>query len=257
MDFEAKLQEFGLSGKEARVYVALLELAEASASNIAQKSGVKRATTYVVLDSLKEMGMVSTYEKDQATHYVANEPETLQNIINEKKERLAQKEKDLKGLIPELKSIQNKRDDKPTIRFFEGENGLKESAKEFYQSLSSGDEPVRLLYSRDKLLRNTPEELRERFQQLRLERGVESEAIYNFEDGEYSPNKSGQRFVVGEEKFPISIDLEIYGDSVFISTLEDPISAILIQNKEVASSLKTLFRLAQIGVETEQKKWKR
>ena len=42
-----KLEEFGLSEKEAKVYMASLEIGEATADQIAKHSGVNRSTTYV------------------------------------------------------------------------------------------------------------------------------------------------------------------------------------------------------------------
>ena len=44
----------GFSEKEAAVYLALLELEVAGVTEIAKKSNIKRSSTYVVLESLKQ-----------------------------------------------------------------------------------------------------------------------------------------------------------------------------------------------------------
>ena len=254
MDFEAKLQEFGLSGKEARVYVALLELAEASASNIAQKSGVKRATTYVVLDSLKEMGLVSTYNQDGTTQYVASSPDTLKKIVEDKKSKWSKKRDELDSFLPELQSLHNTEASKPAIRFFEGEESLFTSYNDFLSSSpNNNDESIKYFFSRDKLQDVMDKEKLDNFAELRHKKGLEAEVIYNLPGRKIKNLTNTEAIKVGQNKFPISIDLEIYGDSVFISTLEEPLSAILIKNQSVANSLKTMFKLAQIGAETEQK----
>ncbi len=59
-----KLEEIGLNEKEAKVYIATLELGEGSASEIAKKSEVNRATTYFILEKLIKMGLVSTSNKE-------------------------------------------------------------------------------------------------------------------------------------------------------------------------------------------------
>lgn len=251
MDFETKLQDFGLSEKEAKVYLTLLELGESSASDIAKGSGVNRATTYVVLDSLKEIGLVSTYDQGGTTQYVASDPSRLQNIVEDKKEEWTQKYDELNSLLPELQSLHNAEENKPAIRFFEGEEGVLESYKEFLSSKQTED-GVKYFYSKDKIEEIMSKDQRNQFIEARKGRNVGAEAILSRE--KQSPDSEGHshNISVNPNDFPISIDLEIYGDSIFISTLEDELSAILIKNQNIADSFKTLFRLAQIGAKAEQ-----
>ena len=54
-----KLQELGLSEKEARVYLALFELGPSVVSGLAKKAGINRSTTYVILETLAKRGLVS------------------------------------------------------------------------------------------------------------------------------------------------------------------------------------------------------
>ena len=75
------LMDIGLSEKEAAVYLALLELGSDTVQHIAKKSAVNRATTYVILDSLKKKGVVSTVEKGTKTHFQAESPESLRKLI--------------------------------------------------------------------------------------------------------------------------------------------------------------------------------
>jgi sugar-specific transcriptional regulator TrmB len=252
MDIAQNLEKFGLSEKEAKVYVALLELGQSAASEIARQSGIKRATTYVTLDSLIEKGLASSFKQENTKQFVANEPDSLKKIIKARKKEWKEKEKDFDQILPNLKSIQNKDASKPVTRFFEGRKGLAQSAEEFYSQFESGEEPVRLFYSRDKIEEATSEELRSKFRKMRMDKNIESDVIYSYSKGDYTSKKTQNRLKVDSSEFPIPIDLEIYGDQIFISTLEDKLSAILIKNKDIADSFKTLFRLAKIGARTEQ-----
>ena len=54
MELKEALQTIGLNEKECAVYLALLQLGRASAYSVAQKSGLKKPTTYVILDELIE-----------------------------------------------------------------------------------------------------------------------------------------------------------------------------------------------------------
>lgn len=53
------LKSLGLTNYEARVYIALLTVASATASGIHEISGVPRASVYTVIDQLLEKGLVS------------------------------------------------------------------------------------------------------------------------------------------------------------------------------------------------------
>ena len=54
------LEAFGLTEKESRVYLALLELGEAGIGEIAKKSAIKRTTLYDVVENLKKSGLVGS-----------------------------------------------------------------------------------------------------------------------------------------------------------------------------------------------------
>lgn len=255
MNLEAELTKIGLEEKEARVYLTVLELGDAVASEISRKSKINRATTYTILDSLAEQGLVSTYKKEGTTHFNASNPDSIKSLLRKKRKQIDSQEKKLENVLPELKSLHNTENSKPVIRYFEDEAGLLQSYKEFLSQLDkNSEETIKYLYSRDKIESALTQEQRNEFQEIRLSKDIHSEVIYTYSKGFLSNKDEGHRIKVDADEFPIDIDLEIYGDAVFVSTLEEDLSAILIKNKKIAKSLKTLFRLAQIGAHTEQEK---
>ena len=50
------IKNLGLTTKAAKIYLAALELGEASVQQLAQKSRIKRTTLYYILDELVEAG---------------------------------------------------------------------------------------------------------------------------------------------------------------------------------------------------------
>ena len=52
------LKNLGLNDKEANIYLALLQLGKSTATKIAKKSGLKRPTTYVIIEQLIDKGFV-------------------------------------------------------------------------------------------------------------------------------------------------------------------------------------------------------
>jgi HTH-type transcriptional regulator, sugar sensing transcriptional regulator len=119
-----ELRNFGLSEKEAKVYVATLELGKATAQDIAKKANVNRATTYVQLESLKDRGLVSQTSTDKKTFFIAEPPENVQKLIEKEKLDVLFKEKEFNKLLPNLQAIYNVTEDRPRVRFYEGTTGV-------------------------------------------------------------------------------------------------------------------------------------
>ncbi len=74
---ESELISFGLSPKEAKVYVALLELSEAPASKIAKQAGEPRLSTYSILERLCFKQLVTQYQKKRVKIFRALSPQSF------------------------------------------------------------------------------------------------------------------------------------------------------------------------------------
>ncbi|MCF7835696.1 MAG: helix-turn-helix domain-containing protein [Candidatus Marinimicrobia bacterium] len=83
----SKLKQLGLSEKEAKVYLASLELGEATVQEIAKQAGVNRPTTYVQIEKLTKMGLMSSVEKEGKKYFNAEEPNQLLKILEKQKKR--------------------------------------------------------------------------------------------------------------------------------------------------------------------------
>jgi len=114
-----ELKNAGLSENEAKVYLAALELGETSVYRLAKKSRVKRTTTYLAVESLKEKGLMSGYNRDNVAICFAENPKKLS-------ERLEEKKNAVDKIMPELLAFTNLIDKKPKIRYFEGKEAYKE-----------------------------------------------------------------------------------------------------------------------------------
>ena len=114
-----ELKNAGLSDNEAKVYLSALELGETSIYRLAKKSGVKRTTTYLAVESLREKGLMNSYNRNKVAICYAENPKKLVEALDEKK-------KALDKILPELLAFTNLIDKKPKIQFFEGEEAYKE-----------------------------------------------------------------------------------------------------------------------------------
>ena len=122
MDFELHLEKIGLSKQEAKVYINTLKLGIAKASEIAQKSDIKREASYYILKTLQEKGFISEVIKSGVKYYNAVQPKRILEIIEEEKQ---QKTEFIKDILPDLESLQKIALTRPKIEVYEGLAGLK------------------------------------------------------------------------------------------------------------------------------------
>src|SRR5689334_7735404 len=122
--FEKFLQEIGLSDKEASVYLALLQVDNASVIELANKTKIKRPTVYVILESLAKKGLVSETTIGKKTHYQAEPPERLKTFVERQKLTFEERAKRLDDMIPQIKSVQRESGERPVIKYLEGKAGV-------------------------------------------------------------------------------------------------------------------------------------
>ena len=115
------LLKLNLTEKEIGTYLVLLEQGALSVQDIARNTGINRVTTYAAIEELKQKGLVSESRKGKRKLFVAENPESLENILQEKRNKLRQEENVLQNIIlPSLKAIDINQKNKPQIKFFEG-----------------------------------------------------------------------------------------------------------------------------------------
>lgn len=122
--FEQFLQDIGLSEKEAKVYISLLQNEDGLVGNIAKETKINRTTVYPILESLSKKGLIAEIEENGNTHYQAEPPERLETFLEKQRVGLEEKSKILEGLLPQFKSMQQESGEKPVVRYFEGREGI-------------------------------------------------------------------------------------------------------------------------------------
>lgn len=119
MEILKALQTFGLSEKEAKVYLAGLELGTATASDISIKSNQPRTLVYDLLEKLIELGLTSYAIQNSKKHFTMANPNELSKILEEKQNIIQETLPDLEKLykVPGTK--------RPAVEIYEGKEGLK------------------------------------------------------------------------------------------------------------------------------------
>lgn len=118
MDLSKILKEYGLSEKQARVYLACLELGSSSVLKISRKSDVPRSTCELILEFLQKKGLVSSFKKKKIRNFSIDDPRKL---IDLEKEKITLIER----AMPEFLALYGQAKTRPAVRFYQGQQGMK------------------------------------------------------------------------------------------------------------------------------------
>lgn len=230
------LEKIGFNEKEARVYLALLELGQGTATEIAQRAGLKRAIVYHVVERLKKTGYVSDLPAGKVKRFSASDPsKVLQNV------RIAMD--DLKFMLPIMRALQDKGRIKPRIEFFEG----KEAIISVYRMYEKGKD-VRYLTSLKRLYEFIPEEIEAWV--ARYKSGVTKAIAKHFvtdttQDQEWAKKVRplGQQVRFLPKGMEMEMDFAIVDDMLGITSF-DPLFIVVIYSEKITRSAAKLFDLA-------------
>jgi HTH-type transcriptional regulator, sugar sensing transcriptional regulator len=127
MEIKKVLQDFGLTENEADIYLVLLKLGSATASEILEKTSVHRINLYDILERLQEKGFVSFVILGKRKAYEAINPEKFIEIEKEKQENL-------KKIMPELSSYQRLSKSPQEATIFKDKKGIRNILDEIANS---------------------------------------------------------------------------------------------------------------------------
>ncbi len=113
-------KNLGLSTKAAKIYLAALELGEASVQQLAKKAKIKRTTLYHIIEELVESGVLVVAKTGKKTYYVAQLPAVL---LQNAKEKISNFEESL----PFLEDRAAHMHAKPQVYFLYGSAGFKQA----------------------------------------------------------------------------------------------------------------------------------
>lgn len=235
MELTNILQNIGLTEKEAKIYLTLLELKESLPSVIARKSAVKRPTTYVILDELQKKGIVSHVKKGKFLYFRALHPRALLEDQHDKYSALAK-------AIPELLKLHEKYSATPQMSVFEGEEGL---IRIMEDTLTTKTEL--LCWADASLAVGSLKEYYPNYIAKKVKRGIQLRGIFCRDEvaldlQQREKEELREVYLIPKEKFPFKNEINIYDDKIAIISHHDQIG-IIIQNKNIADTQRAIFEL--------------
>ena len=238
MQFLNELQNLGLTDKEAKVYIALLRLGSASAYAIAEESGLKRPTTYIILDELRKKGLANKVPRAKKQIFIPRSPEEYFASLEE---RLS----GAKKILPQLMAFADGKKQKPKTLFFEGLKKIKDVYAWHIKQMKGKEITGFYAHAGEE----TPElkkffwDLAEEFKKNDVHiRGVVPEHP-NLEEYREADKRYDRDFkILPFEEYSSDISIEITDNYVIFFNYHDQ-QITFIENKDIARTMKQIFEL--------------
>lgn len=237
------LKNLGLSAKETQVYLVLLENGPMLPLYIARQTGLKRTSLYELFPEMLEKGLIREVRQGKRRLFQAVSPESLLREYQRKYQAV----KEGFGQILKIFRMEGQR---PEVEIFEGFEGMK---KLYLRTLESKKE-IRCFVHVGKYNPEVLKWLVGNYLPKRIRRGIKLRAILPQEKAAApfivkAKEHLRETRVVPSEKFPFRIEGMVQGERVYFAsyTKGGPLVGIMIQSRQIAESLSTLFELAWLG----------
>ncbi len=237
-----KLESVGLTEKQAKVYVAALFLGPAPVQRIAEQAEVNRATTYVILDELAAMGLVSTSVEGKKTVFVAESPEAIERYLNSIEKEVSERKEALKKSLKDLKDVSRvEADDAPVVRFYKGPEAA-QAVSDYMRRKATRSEKILGLSDIDEIRKMYPDVLQKN-PSARKRKNLSSRALYS---GSVDLPREDPQTQREAKRLPAKAkgDLQLYKDRATILTFGEHPTGIVIESREIVAILRQLYNLA-------------
>lgn len=239
MELNEALQTTGLNEKEAAVYTALLQLGRASAYSVSVKSGLKKPTTYVILEQLIEKGMAQRVPRVIKQLYFANSPEQVFAVAQEKLEVAKQK-------LPELMAMARVDENKVSTVFYEGMAGMKKLMEYGFKE-HEGKEMLGFFATDKDLKSELSDYFKKEWASEQKKRNITMRGIaprdpslteYRKTDEQYGRNIRA----ISAKEYSSEVAITVLGDIVKIEDYKN-LQGIAIENQDVAKAFTQVFEM--------------
>lgn len=232
--------DLGLTQKETDTITKMLPLGAQPASVIAKYIGQPRTSTYVILERLKQHGLVEEFKRQGITYFKCISVRSIPDLIRTRERQLEQVLTEVEEKLPELLAMENKLSITPTVRFLEGKTG----AMKMYEEVLKEKE-FRAMFNPKIVKQRMPEYYEKVAEMLRAKGGYAKELLVESSEAKayqkrFQSQKHQIKILPKDTSFPS--DTIICSDKIYmIAYGEREISATEIRNLSLSQTQQTIF----------------
>lgn len=232
------LNQIGLSDKESTIYLLALELGSTTILNISKHTVINRSTIYTVIESLLKRGLMSVEIKGFKKRYIAESPDRLEFIFEQKKKQL------LKA-IPFLNELYQHDSNQSFIRYYEGIEAIKMLYLGFLTEIKPGEDYLVIGNQADWF--SADPEFFLKFIQKRAKLNIQIRLL--FQDSAITQKHKkfeknlNQKIKILPINTSLTTNMVILPKKVVIHQLKGPKIAVVIENESIVKMNKEMFEI--------------
>ncbi|NOZ44979.1 MAG: hypothetical protein GXP45_07735 [bacterium] len=235
------LQKYGLSKREAKIYLSCLEFGEDVVSNIAKHAGENRVTTYSILKILSKKGFAFEINRNNKKYF---------SVISAKKliQREKKKYQKLESALPEFLTLSKNSKHKANIQYYEGNQNV----KDVFDDILKQNKEILVIkgsYHNNK----NPQQTFSSFHKKRIQQKIPIKIIYSKtyqetipqEDYDMEEKEFKKRIIIKNDIFDIENDIVLYPENKIIMTFfnKKVPSCLVLESTDMYKSLQSIFGL--------------
>lgn len=229
------LQASGLSAGEAKVYITVAKLGMAHISGIAREANIKRPTVYEYVNTLLQQDLIRKTIKGKRLYYFAENPESIIRTLEKRKQKI-------ESVMPELTRIYIQSARKPSVRFYEGNKGL----RSVYKEMTHTSKRLWSMFFADRYYTIFSEKDAEEFLKNIYKQGGELRDLVGNTPAGKEYVKESRAGVVGKSKllpkdFIFTTDILVTGNKVAMISFENLV-AFIVESEDVARLQEQMMR---------------
>ncbi len=226
------LEEIGLSKREIKVYLALLQIGSTTVGEIIKKTNIPSSKIYEVLNRLQTKGLVSYVIISSSRNYQAAEPKTILNSLEEKQKKLSK-------LLPLLEAQKTFANRKQSVEIYDGRKAI----FAMFNNLISNSKPKEeyLIFSINEEKDDAADLFFKHLSTRRKNRGIKVKLLRNTKN-KPSREKRHSKLQIKYTNFDFPEGITIFQDMIVLLSWIPNKTAIKIQSKALASQFNAFFK---------------
>lgn len=126
------LVKLGFNTGEAKVYLALLNYGDLTATELSTKTALGRTNIYNYAKSLGDKGFISDYERNGKVLFKAQDPKELFALLDYQKKQISNLTLEHFNLLPKFNKLYRQQSKSPQVRLYLGKKDWKKLMKTIY-----------------------------------------------------------------------------------------------------------------------------
>jgi sugar-specific transcriptional regulator TrmB len=229
------METIGLNKNEIKIYLDLVRHQNSTALEISKRAMIHRSNTYDALRKLIEKGFISEVMEEGKRFFRAMDPEKIKDYIH-------QQEQEVSAIIPYLKQFSSNSNNSEGVSIAKGVFAVRESLKDL---IEAGKE-LKVFGAPKEAVDILGLGFLKEFHSERIKKKVLQRHIYN-SDAIERVRQVNKMKLTEARCFPSDIfsfaSTNICGDKILFLIFSNPVSAILIKNKDISDCYHNYFDL--------------